>query len=138
MQVDVSLGYGDTEREAMKWMMIHQMLAADPAMQSQYGPEQRYGSSRRSWSCAASRTWTTTSPRQKAQPPQPDPIAMAELELKKTEAATKQQQELDVKEAESKRDLELRKIALDEKKCNYEHQIALAELELKAEDAARR
>ena len=42
MQVDVSLGYGDTEREAMKWMMIHQMLAADPAMQSQYGPEQRF------------------------------------------------------------------------------------------------
>ena len=64
---------------------------------------------------------------------------MAELELKKTEAATKQQQvQLDVKEAESKRDLELRKIALDEKKCNYEHQIAGGAGAEEAEDAARR
>ena len=40
--VELSLGYGEREREAAKYLAVHQLFSQDPALQPFYTPENRY------------------------------------------------------------------------------------------------
>lgn len=138
MIVDVSLGYGDNEREAGKWMMMHQLLLADPDFKGQYGPEQKFRTVKKILELRGVKDVENhVLPAEKAQPPQPDPLMMAELQLKQAEAETKKQKlTLDAQESERKTQVELEKLALEKLKIEGDQQIALLKLELEKQKAA--
>ena len=40
--VELKLGYGEQDREAQKYMQLHQMFSQDPGLQPMYTPQNRY------------------------------------------------------------------------------------------------
>lgn len=87
---ELHLGYGETDREVEKWLMLSQLLGNDPAMQPFYGPQQRYAVYRKVMELRGVKETTAyLIPPEQAQPPEPDPLMIAELELKKAEAQQK-------------------------------------------------
>lgn len=145
MIVDVSLGYGDSDREATKWMMMHQMLSADPATAQQYGPSQKYRVIKRILELRGIKDVANYYlPPEQTPPPQPDPIKVAELqlkqaevELKKADAAMEESKAAHQVEADQhKYEIELKKLDLEAQKLANEREFKMAEIELKREELA--
>lgn len=89
--VELKLGYGEQEREAQKYMGIHQMLSADHAMQPLYALPNRYAMVRTILDRAGIKNVTEylTSP-DKVPPPQPDPMLMKQVELEERKVAAQE------------------------------------------------
>lgn len=82
--VELKLGYGEQEREAQKYMAMHQMLSSDPTMAPLYQMPNKYALFKKIMdkSGVIDIGEFLTHPSQ-VPPPQPDPIKMAELEIQR-------------------------------------------------------
>jgi hypothetical protein len=91
--VSMHLGYGEKEATAAKIVMAYQHLASDPALQTMFQPKNRYEMIRDAMRLqglnGAARYITSPDKAPPPQPPQPDPVAMAKVQVdgKKADAA---------------------------------------------------
>jgi hypothetical protein len=79
-QADIKVGYGEMDREAMELVQIDKLLSEKGPM---YGPEQSYNVISKALVKKGYKDVSTfLIPPNKQQPPQPDPIALAEAQAK--------------------------------------------------------
>jgi hypothetical protein len=113
--VEFCIGYQEDEKEFTRYLNIHQMLSADPTMGPLYTPEKKYGTLRKALESKGIRDIDNYLVRpDQAQPPQPDPLVMQDLQNQTTLAEVRKF------EAETTR-----------MKMEYDHHVAMQELELK-------
>lgn len=90
--VQMKLGYGEQEREAEKYLNLHQLLSNDPGLSAMYTPDKKYNVARTIMEKAGIKNIDAylTTP-DKLPEPKPDPVAvkMAELEERKVAATEK-------------------------------------------------
>lgn len=84
-KVALHLGYGERDREAAKHQALYRELSADPALQNAFGLPQRVKLASDGMKMAGFANWDQyLNPN--AQPPQPDPIKMGEMQAKQTDS----------------------------------------------------
>jgi hypothetical protein len=85
VSIDFRLGYGERDRIAQEYLMIHQQLANDPAIQHLYGPEQRYNLYKSALETKGHKNVAAflANP-QEVEPPGPDPLVEVEIEERKS------------------------------------------------------
>jgi len=86
--VELKLGYGEQEREAQKFMMIHQMLSADPTTAPMYQPQNKFAMLKTIMEKAGIKNVSEflSIP----QPPQPDPMMLKQVELEERKVAAQE------------------------------------------------
>lgn len=138
--VEMRLGYGEQEREAQKFMMVHQMLSADPAMQPLYQLPNRYAMVRSILDKAGIKNITEilTSPEQ-VQPPQPDPMLLKQIELEERKIAAQEVvSAASAKKVDMNAELESMRIELDRMRMEFEQMAKERDLERKQFEATSR
>ncbi len=91
--VELKLGYGEQEREAQKFLSMHQLLSSDPAMAPMYGLDKKYNMMRAVFEkSGVKNTVDFLTPPQMLPPPQPDPMMMKQIELEERKVATLEKQ----------------------------------------------
>ena len=85
--VALKLGYGEKERDAAQLMGLHQFLSQDPKAQPFYDVPQAYAVITDYMKMIGMKDSKYLKPIDQVQPPQPDPMMMAELEKSKAETA---------------------------------------------------
>jgi hypothetical protein len=92
LEVEFALGYGEQEREAQKWQMIDSYLS-QPNNQTFYSTPKKFNVLSKALQHLGVRDVTNylLTPRE-IQPPQPNPLQVAQLETQKADAAIKQAQ----------------------------------------------
>lgn len=89
--VELKLGYGEQEREAQKYMMVHQMLSADPAMQPLYQLPNRHAMVKTILEKAGLKNVNEyLTPVEQVPPPQPDPMMLKQMELEERKIAAQE------------------------------------------------
>lgn len=84
--IELSLGYGEREREGMKWVEIDQYLMQDPMLNAAYGYDKRYEVLRRSLEMRGVEDIEAfLTPPDQMQPPQPSEAEMLQMEQLKTQ-----------------------------------------------------
>ena len=92
ISVSMHLGYGEKDRQANECIQLHQLLGSDPAMSNMYTDKQRYN--------LISKYMVTKGyknvddyliPPEQAQPKQPDPMMVHEMEMDKAKLQLEQQ-----------------------------------------------
>lgn len=82
VSVELKLGYGEQEQDSQKYMAFHQMMSQDPAMAPMYGPQNKYNVIRAILDKNGIKNVNDfITPPDQVQPPQPDPMAMKQMEL---------------------------------------------------------
>lgn len=122
IQVALRLGYGEKEKEAQKYLAVHQFLTADPGIQPLYTVENRYNTIRNFLEASGFKNAAEmiTAP-QNIPPPQPDPAAMLQMEMAKKNMEIQERQvavaemkaQADVQLAEMKTEMERMKSMID-------------------------
>lgn len=99
--VSLKLGYGEKERDAAQLMGLHQFLSQDPKAQPFYDVPQAYAVITDYMKMIGMKDSKYLKPIQEVQPPQPDPMMMAELEKTKAETqAISQKSQLEAMKAQ--------------------------------------
>lgn len=116
VMVEMKLGYGEQEREAQKYLALHQLMTQDPSLQPLYGIENRYNMMKSilEQQGILNVNEYLTSPEQ-LPPPQPDQAAQMQMQM-----AAKQME------------LQERQTAVAEQKVATQAQQAAAKTELDA------
>ena len=140
VQVAIRLGYGEKEKEAQKFLAIHQMLTADPGIQPLYTVENRYNSIRNFLEASGFKNANDfiTNPKN-VPPPQPDPAAMLQMEMAKKNMEI-QERQVAVAEGKAKVDAELThmKMEMDRMKSMIDLMVKQREMERKEFDSKER
>lgn len=112
--IELNLGYGEQEREAQKYMGMHQHFANDPTLQKMYTPQNQYALAAKVMELTGIKDVASylTDPQQ-LPPEQPDPA-----------------QEMQMQMAQKQLELQERQTALAEMKAQVEAQISQMKLEL--------
>ena len=116
VMVEMKLGYGEQEREAQKYLALHQLMTQDPSLQPLYGIENKYNMMKQilEQQGILNVNEYLTSPEQ-LPPPQPDQAAQMQMQM-----AAKQME------------LQERQTAVAEQKVATQAQQASAKMELDA------
>jgi hypothetical protein len=81
------LGYGERDKQTMKYQNLYKELSSDPAIAPMFAPKNRYKLATDGMRSAGFQNYAEyISTPESVQPPPPDPIKMAELKVKQTEA----------------------------------------------------
>ncbi|MDO5647369.1 hypothetical protein [Paracoccus sp. (in: a-proteobacteria)] len=84
--IELTLGYGEREREAQKWQGIDAMFSQDPMLAPQYTYDRRYQVIRRGLEqIGVEDLETFLTPPEEVQPPEPDPMQELQMEMLKTQ-----------------------------------------------------
>lgn len=140
--VEMKLGYGEQEQESQKLLAYHQMMSQDPAIGPMYSPENKYHTIKSVLEKNGIKEIDLfiTNPKQ-IPPPQPDPMAMKQVELQERQVAT---QETIAKAQEAKvqmnaqleeMKLELQKMQLELSKYKTERELDRKEFDSTARAA---
>lgn len=90
--VSMVLGYGEKERQAQDCLGLYQLLGSDPALQTMYTPKERYNLlSKYMITKGYKNVDDYLVPPEQAQPPQPDPQMVHEMEMDKAKLQLEQQ-----------------------------------------------
>jgi len=156
MEVSFALGYGDQDRELMKWQKLDTYLSGDPMLKVAYPPEKRFNVVKKAMNAMGIKDVTDyiLSPDQ-VQPPPPDPMQQADLAVKHADAQVKlanaqaaaANSQLALQEAQNKQQDQLAKMQLETRRSMADiqlkqdqlaHKVAVdaAELQLQQEAAA--
>tara|TARA_R110001632_G_scaffold92325_1_gene197412 strand:+ start:71 stop:1744 length:1674 start_codon:yes stop_codon:yes gene_type:complete len=148
--VELSLGYGEQDREAQKYIGMHQTFQADPALQKMYTPQNQFQLISKVMELTGIKNVAEylTSPDQ-LPPEQPDPAQELQLEMMKKQLEIQERQtalgemkaKMDVQNAQMKLELEKMKaennfaiqsdnVDLKEAQLNHKKVIDTAELVL--------
>lgn len=124
LTVTFSLGYGEKELEVKKLLGVDAYLSKDPQLSHLYTPDKRYNVIKKSLEAGGIKDVVSVigTPQQAAIPPQPTPMMLADLEVKKADAA--------VKNANAQAAVE--KLKLDQLKAQNSHEVEMARLKLEA------
>jgi hypothetical protein len=153
MSVSFALGYGEQEKESLKWMNIGKALQGDPMLAQWYTPQEHHYVAQRALEAAGVTDMSSVlRPLKEAVQPPPNPLQQAEIAMKQADAAAKQataqastknlelqmrKLELDHKEAMAKINLETLKVQshLNLQEAQLQHKIAVdaAEIQLQKE-----
>jgi len=88
--VALHLGYGERDREVMKYQTLYKELASDPVLQPMFTPQNRFNLATDTMRIGGIQQFARyLTPPQQTQPPKPDPLKVQELQTadKKAEAA---------------------------------------------------
>jgi len=146
--IDFRLGYGERDQRAQEYLMMGQMLAQDPAIAHLYTDQERYNVYRAFAETKGHKDISLfLKDPAKAQKPQPDPMVMAEIQLRQQElqlnerkqslAEAKQKQTFDLEQfrADMERRFKMMDFALktqesERKSAETENRIEVAEAEI--------
>jgi hypothetical protein len=91
--VELKLGYGEQEREAAKFLQMHQMLSSDPSLAPMYGLDKKFNMMRAVFEkTGVKNVIDYLTPPDQIPPPQPDPMLMKQVELEERKVATLEKQ----------------------------------------------
>ena len=91
--VEMKLGYGEQEKEATKYLQIHQLLSQDQSVGPMYGPVNKFNVLRTAFEKAGVKNvMDFLTPPQMIPPPQPDPMMLKQVELEERKVATLEKQ----------------------------------------------
>lgn len=86
--VEMKLGYGEQEREAQKYIALHQFLSADPSFAPMYGMDKKFNMAKAIMEKGGIKNVVEfLTPPQQVPPPQPDPMQMKMIELEERKVA---------------------------------------------------
>ena len=94
VDVEFSLGYGEKEKEAQKYIQAHQILSADATVAPIYTLEKKYNTLRRAFEGFGIKDVSNhlMSPKE-VQPPQPDPAQQLQLQLMQKQLEIQERQQ---------------------------------------------
>lgn len=130
---ELHLGYGENDKEVDKWLMLHQLLSADPSMGPFYTELQKYNVYRKVLALKGVKDINNfLVPPQQAKP-KPNPHEQLEIQLRQQELQLNMQKmqlemaklQLEQQEVQAKISIEAHKVSL--KAAHEAHQDALAE-----------
>jgi hypothetical protein len=133
VSVELRLGYGEQEREAQKYMMVHQMLSADPTMQELYQPANRFAMVKAILEKGGIKNVAEflTSPDQ-VPPKQPDPMLLKQIELEERKIAAQEAvSAASAKKVEYNAELEAMRIEMDRMRMEFDQMVKERDLERK-------
>lgn len=138
--VELKLGYGEQEQDSQKYLAYHQMMSQDPSIAPMYKAENKYNVIRAILDKNGIKNINEfiTSPDQ-IEPPQPDPMAMKQLELEERKVAA--QEELaraTAAKVEANASMDAMRIELDKMKHELNEYKTQRELERKEFDSTSR
>lgn len=91
--VEMRLGYGEQEREAAKFLQMHQLLSSDPSLAPMYGLDKKFNLLRTVFEKGGVKNVIDfLTPPEQVAPPQPDPMMMKQVELEERKVATLEKQ----------------------------------------------
>jgi hypothetical protein len=148
--VELTLGYGEADREAQKMLGLHQLFSQDPSIGPMYGMENRYAMLKKILEQQGILNVDEyLTPPQMIPPPQPDPaaemqqqIAMKQIELQERQTVIAEQRlqldmmvqqgklEIDVEKAQAQHALQSDNQDLKEAQFAHKRNIDEAELEV--------
>lgn len=144
--IELSLGYGEREREGMKWVEMDQYFMQDPMLNAAYGYEKRYEVLRRSLELrGVEDIETLLTPPDQMQPPEPSPMEQlqiqqlqTQIEYQKAQAAAmvskaesdKMKAEADLIRAKAEAAFKQADIGLESQKFRHEQFIDTEELKI--------
>ncbi len=120
--VELKLGYGEQEREAQKFLAMHQLLSSDQTMAPMYGLDKKYNMMRAVFEkSGVKNTVDYLTPPQMIQPPQPDPMMMKQIELEERKVATLEKQaETTAAKVQANAELDLLRAEMQQMKQAFE------------------
>lgn len=129
VSIDLRLGYGELDRQVGDYMMIHQLLAADPVVSPNYQYEQRFNLMKKVLEIKGHKAVNDFLPQpETVQPPQPDPLMLAELELKKQEVQINERKmALNEMEAQTRAEIDQMRLDFENRFKAMEYQLKVAE-----------
>lgn len=131
VRVDLRLGYGEKERQAQELLQLNQVLASDPTVAHLYTPEHRYRLYKSVWETKGYKQPFLADPKT-AQPPQPDPMQVAEVQkVQKEVEIMDRRMALEEQKAKANYDLEQMRQDMD-------NRFSTLEFMLKSRDAERK
>lgn len=140
VSVELRLGYGEQEREAQKYVMIHQMLSSDPAMQPLYQLPNRHAMIKAVLEKSGIKNVDEIlTPPEQVQPPQPDPMLLKQIELEERKIAAQEAvSAASAKKVEYNAELERMRIELDQMRMAFDQMVKERDLERKQFDSTSR
>lgn len=138
--VELKLGYGEQEREAQKFSMLHQMLSSDPAMQPLYQLPNRHAMVRTILEKAGIKDVNLyLTPVEQVPPPQPDPMLLKQIELEERKIAAQEVvSAASAKKVDMNAELEAMRIEMDRMKMAFDQMAKERDLERKQFDSTSR
>jgi hypothetical protein len=138
--VELKLGYGEQEREAQKFLSLHQMLSQDPTIAPLYQLPNKYAMIKKILDKGGFLDTgdTLTHPSQ-VPPPQPDPLKVKELELQERGLAIQERQvQVGEKKVDMQALVEKLSLQMQQMKQQQEHFIEQQQLALKTFEVHKR
>ena len=120
--VELKLGYGEQEREAQKFLAMHQLLSSDQTMAPMYGLDKKYNMMRAVFEkSGVKNTVDYLTPPQMLPPPQPDPMMLKQIELEERKVATLEKQaETTAAKVQANAELDLLRAEMQQMKQAFE------------------
>lgn len=131
--IDFRLGYGEREARSQEYLMIGSLLAQDPQIAHLFTANERYNVYKAAFEAKGHRdiSMFLKNPQQ-TEPPQPDPMVMAELELRKQELALNERKQ---KLAEDKQQ---QTSELDQFRADMDRRFKMMDYALKTQESERK
>lgn len=140
VSIDLRLGYGERDQLAKEYLDMAAFLAQDPAIGYLYGPEQRYAVYKKVLEIKGHKDVGSflKDPAQ-TQPPPPDPMASAELELRQQELKlNERKQALSEKKIEQSQEIEKMRADMDSRLRTLEYMLKAHDMDRKQEETDNR
>jgi hypothetical protein len=140
VMVEMKLGYGESEAEANKFLAYHQMMSQDPQMAPMYQAQNKYNVIRTILDKSGIKnTNDFITPPDQIPPPQPDPMAMKQMELQERQVASQEASvQAQVMKVQTTAEMQAMKIELDRMKFELDQFKAERDLERKEFDSTSR
>jgi len=140
VMVEMKLGYGESEAEANKFLAYHQMMSQDPQMAPMYQAQNKYNVIRTILDkTGIKNTNDFITPPDQIPPPQPDPMAMKQMELQERQVASQEASvQAQVMKVQTTAEMQAMKVELDRMKFELERFKSERDLERKEFDSTSR
>jgi len=138
--VEMKLGYGEAEAEANKFLAFHQMMSQDPQMAPMYQAQNKYNVIRTILDKSGIKnTNDFITPPDQIPPPQPDPMAMKQMELQERQIAAQEASvQAQTLKVQTTAEMQAMKVELDRMKFELERFKAERDLDRKEFDSTSR
>jgi hypothetical protein len=138
--VEMKLGYGESEAEANKFLAFHQMMSQDPQMAPMYQAQNKYNVIRTILDKnGIKNTNDFITPPDQIPPPQPDPMAMKQMELQERQIASQEASvQAQTLKVQTTAEMQAMKVELDRMKYELDRFKAERDLDRKEFDSTSR
>lgn len=138
--VEMKLGYGEKEQESNKFLAFHQMMSQDPQMAGMYSAENKYNVLRTILDKNGVKNVNDyLTPPDQIPPPQPDPMAMKQMELQERQVAVQEMAaQASMLKAQSSAQFDQLKAEMDRMKIELDRYKAERDLDRKEFDSTSR